>query len=65
MKDMELFRAFVLRVLGRPLDAAPPVWLSGWEVVEALWPLNERFHGAQRSPAALCRAPLPNPFPLH
>lgn len=43
MKNMELFRAFVLKATGIPLDAMQPVMLSGWEVVEALWPLNERF----------------------
>jgi len=41
--NMDLFRAFVLKTIGKPPDATRPVWLSGRDVVEALWPINERF----------------------
>jgi hypothetical protein len=41
--DMGLFRAFVLRAMGESLDSLPVAWLDGWETVEALWPINERF----------------------
>lgn len=43
MKNFDLFNAFVFQVLGRPIDSTTPVMLSGWEVVEALWPLNDLF----------------------
>lgn len=43
MKNMELFSAYVARVMGKPLEETAPVFLSGDEVAEALWPLNERF----------------------
>ena len=43
MKNFDLFNAFISKVLGKPIDSTTPVMLSGWEVVEALWPLNELF----------------------
>lgn len=46
MKDFDLFSAFAEKVLGKPLDSVKPQHLSGWQVVEALWPLNERFRPA-------------------
>lgn len=30
-------------ILGKPLSQFPPMPVSGWEVVEILWPLNEIF----------------------
>lgn len=46
MKNFDLFTAFAEKVLGKPLDSVKPQYLSGWQVVEALWPLNERFRSA-------------------
>jgi hypothetical protein len=43
MKNFDLFRLFAERILGRPLEQVQPHPMSGWQVVEALWPLNERF----------------------
>lgn len=43
MEEVDLFRAFIEKELGEPLDSQEPRYLSGWEVVEALWPLNEVF----------------------
>lgn len=43
MNRLELIRAYVQSVAGRPLDSFKPAPFSGWQVVEALWPLNERF----------------------
>jgi hypothetical protein len=41
--DMALMETFILQVMGRALDGLKPVPISGWQAVEALWPLNERF----------------------
>lgn len=43
MKDIGLFEKLVLQVTGMPLMSQRPVYLSGLQVVEALWPLNEVF----------------------
>lgn len=43
MKDIKLFEELVLQVTGTPLRAQRPVYLSGGQVAEALWPLNEAF----------------------
>ena len=43
MKNFDLFNEFAEQVLGRPLNTVKPQWMSGWQVVEALWPLNEIF----------------------
>lgn len=43
MKDIGLFEKLVLQVTGVPLRSQRPVYLSGLQVVEALWPLNEVF----------------------
>ena len=43
MNNFDLFKAFAERVLGKPLESIAPQPLSGWQAVEALWPLNERF----------------------
>jgi len=39
----ELLEAYTERELGRPRDGTVPMYLSGMQVVEALWPLNEVF----------------------
>ncbi len=44
--NFDLFQAFAESVLGKPLDTVRPIHLSGWQCVEALWPLNQRFHAA-------------------
>lgn len=31
------------KVMGKPLDEITPVPVSGWEVVEIVWPLNDVF----------------------
>ena len=43
MDNFDLFNEFVLKVLGKPLESTHPVYLTGWQGVEALWPLNEDF----------------------
>lgn len=43
MSEADLFRRFAEHVLGKSLDEATPEYMSGWQVVEALWPMNERF----------------------
>lgn len=43
MANFDLFKEFVFKVLGRPIESTRPTHLSGWQVVEALWPLNEAF----------------------
>lgn len=43
MNNFELFRTFAEGILGRPLESVRPSQLSGWQGVEALWPLNARF----------------------
>ena len=44
--NFELFKSFAEHILGKPLDTVTPVHLSGWQCVEALWPLNDRFFPA-------------------
>jgi hypothetical protein len=41
--NSEMLIEFLERQLGRSLDEAAPVKLRGWDVVEALWPLNDIF----------------------
>lgn len=43
MENIELFERLVLQVTGVPLRSQRPAYLSGWQVVESLWPLNEAF----------------------
>lgn len=43
MDKFALMKVFVERSVGRPLESLRPEPLSGWEAVEALWPLNELF----------------------
>lgn len=43
MNRFDLIKAYVEHALGRPLETCRPVPLTGWQAVEALWPLNERF----------------------
>ena len=43
MNRLELIRAYVQQTTGKPLESFRPAPFSGWQVVEALWPLNERF----------------------
>ncbi len=43
MKNFKLFNDFILKVLGKPLESTRPVYLTGGQGVEALWPLNEDF----------------------
>lgn len=46
MKNFDLFDAYAEKVLGKPLNSVRPDYLTGWQVIEALWPLNERFRTA-------------------
>ncbi len=40
----DLFLMYLTRELGRPLDDSVAVdYLSGWQVVKVLWPLNDVF----------------------
>lgn len=43
MNRLELIRTYVQLATGRPLESFRPAPYSGWQVVQALWPLNERF----------------------
>ena len=43
MNRLELIRTYVQQATGRPLESFQPAPFSGWQVVQALWPLNERF----------------------
>ncbi len=43
MKNFDLFNEFADKVLGKPINSVKPQWLSGLQVVEALWPLNDVF----------------------
>lgn len=43
MRKYELMATFVEKSLGRSLSEMSSLSLSGWDAVEALWPLNERF----------------------
>ena len=43
MNRLELIRAYVQQTTGKPLESFRPAPFSGWQVAEALWPLNERF----------------------
>jgi hypothetical protein len=43
MTRLELIHAYVQQATGRLLESFSPAPFSGWQVVEALWPLNERF----------------------
>lgn len=43
MTRFELLKAHVLAVTGLPLESQRPRPVTGWEAVEAVWPLNERF----------------------
>lgn len=40
---MSLALKYFEEVMGKPLDNITPVPVSGWEVVEILWPLNDVF----------------------
>jgi len=42
-RTQELLEAYTERELGRPRDGIRPEYLSGWQVIEALWPLNDVF----------------------
>lgn len=61
MSGSDLFLVYLQSRLDRPLDQAPPVYLSGWQVVEALWPLHERFSGNHAQIAALSYDPAFEP----
>ncbi|HEY0286272.1 MAG TPA: hypothetical protein VGC62_04575 [Pseudomonas sp.] len=41
--DQELLFAYFTNHCGNDWQASVPVALSAWEIVEALWPLNEHF----------------------
>ena len=41
--NIQLAYEYFERVLGRPLEQIQPVPVTGWEVVEIVWPLNEVF----------------------
>lgn len=43
MENFELFDAFAKKILGKPLSSVKPQWLTGWQVIEALWLLNDVF----------------------
>jgi len=42
-RTQELLEEYTERELGRPRDGLEPEFLSGWQVIEALWPLNDIF----------------------
>jgi len=41
--DQDLYIAFIEKCVGRTIDEAVTMALSGEEVVDAMWPLNDRF----------------------
>lgn len=43
MKSFELFTRYVEMVINKPINNTQPVYVSGLQVVEALWPLNDVF----------------------
>ena len=43
MNRLELIRAYVQQTTGNPLESFRPAPYSGWQVAQALWPLNDRF----------------------
>jgi hypothetical protein len=43
MASDDLFLLYVQSRIDGPLDSREPAYLGGWQVVEALWPLNQRF----------------------
>ena len=43
MNRLALIRAYAQQLTGQPLESFSPKPFSGWQVVEAIWPLNERF----------------------
>ncbi|MGI2325961.1 MULTISPECIES: hypothetical protein [Methylococcus] len=43
MKNFDLFRVFTERALDCSLESLEPQFITGWQGVEALWPLSERF----------------------
>jgi len=43
MDKFNLMKQYVQRAVGKPLEALRPEPLSGWDAVEALWPLNDLF----------------------
>lgn len=42
-QSTDLAFAFFERIFGMPLEQIQPVPVSGWELVEILWPLNDYF----------------------
>lgn len=46
MDRFDLMRDYIERVTGKPLSTMRPQPLTGFDAVEALWPLNERFRPA-------------------
>lgn len=42
-RNIQLAYEYFERIIGRPLNQTLPVPVSGWEVVEIVWPLNEVF----------------------
>ena len=42
-RNIQLATDYFETIMGKPLDALRPVQLSGWQVVDILWPLNEVF----------------------
>ena len=40
---MSLAFQYFEEILGKPLDLIEPIPVTGWEVVETVWPLNEIF----------------------
>lgn len=43
MDNLNLAYKYFEKVLGQPINEFTPVQLSGWEVVEIVWPLNDFF----------------------
>lgn len=43
MKKFNPLRDFLEAILNAPIETAEPEPLSGWQVICALWPINERF----------------------
>ena len=43
MDQTDPLRVFLERVIGRSLDGMRPHFLTGWQVIESLWPLVEQL----------------------
>ena len=42
-RNMQMAYTYFEKIMGKPLQFIRPVPVSGWQVVEILWPLNDLF----------------------